>query len=675
MGARLAAQCVNRGFNTTLLDLSREQARAGVEAARKSRPAAFYLPEYSNDIQQGSFDEGGDAIAHADWVVEAIVEDLGAKRALLARVAPLMAPHAVLSTNTSGLPVGEVGAELPAEIKARWLGTHFFNPPRYMRLVEVIAGPEVDAERRAWLERALEVRLGKGVVAARDTPNFIANRIGVFALLNVLRLMREMKLSVEEVDALTGPVLGLPKSATFRTLDMVGVDTLARVVENSYRNLPEDERREIFQVPEFIREMERRGWLGEKSGRGFYRKEGDEILALDLATMTYHPRRKASLPFDNAQGAYAQSEFVRRYLRDLFDYAARRVGEISDDAGAIDRAMRWGYNWQWGPFELQKLVETGTAPERSLGRTVRRNPGCSLLDVGEGIGCLEFHSKMNAIGGDTVAMVTEALEDSGNGFDGFVVHNGAENFSVGADLLYLLAIIQDEDWDEVESAVRHFQAMTMAIKRSARPVVAAPFGMTLGGGCEVTLHAARVVAHAELYAGLVEVGVGLIPAGGGTKEMALRHDAKMAFETIAMARVSTSAVEARKLGYLREGDGIIANRELVLEAARRRTRTLADEGYAPPRPAELSAPGPSVEATLRLGAYLMREAEQISDYELELAGKLAHVICGGSAPAGAAVSEERLLELEREAFLSLCGERKTQERIAHMLKTGKALRN
>jgi 3-hydroxyacyl-CoA dehydrogenase len=312
-----------------------------------------------------------------------------------------------------------------------------------------------------------------------------------------------------------------------------------------------------------------------------------------------------------------------------------------------------------------------------LGRQVRANPGCSLLDVGEGIGCLEFHTKMNVIGGDTVAMVTQALADTGNGFDGFVIHSSAENFSVGADLLYLLAIVQDEDWDEVEAAVRGFQTMTTAIKRSAKPVVAAPFGMTLGGGCEVMLHAARVVPHAELYAGLVEMGVGLIPAGGGTKEMALRHGAKTAFETIAMAKVSTSAAEARKLGYLREGDAVIANRERVLDSARRRARALADEGYAPPRPAELSAPGPSAsaEATLRLGAYLMREAERISDYDLKLAGKLAHVICGGGAPAGAAVSEERLLELEREAFLSLCGEQKTQERIAHMLKTGKALRN
>ena len=675
MGARLAAHCVNCGLHTTLLDLNREAAQAGVQAASKSRPAAFFLPELAQHIHVGSFDSDGGAIGRADWVIEAIVEDLRAKRALLARVAPQLASHAILSTNTSGLLVREVGAELPAAVQGRWLGTHFFNPPRYMRLVEVIDGAATDAERKAWLLRTLEVRLGKGVVRARDTPNFIANRIGLFALLNVLRLMEEMRLSVEEVDALTGPVMGLPKSATFRTLDLIGVDTLARVIENSYQNLAGDERREIFKVPGFVQAMVERGWLGEKTGQGFYQRRGDEILALDLSTLTYHPRRKASVPFDRLQAAYAQSPLVRQHLQDLFAYAQARVGEISDAPDDIDRAMRWGYNWRWGPFELQQMIESGRAPERALGKRVRHNPGCSLLELGGGIGCLEFHTKMNAIGGDTVAMVTETLADSDSAWDGFVISNGAENFSVGADLLYLLAIIRDEEWDEVEAAVRHFQAMTLAIKRSPRPVVVAPFGLTLGGGCEVMLHGARVVAHAELYAGLVEVGVGLIPAGGGTKEMALRLDAKTAFETIAMARVSKSGAEAKALGFLRHGDGMIANRERVLEVAQRTARDLADAGYAPAAEAHLSAPGPSVEATLRLGAYLMREAEQITEYERGIADRLAHVICGGGAPAGMAVSEERLLELEREAFLSLCGEAKTQERMAHMLKTGKALRN
>ncbi|MGH9476871.1 MAG: 3-hydroxyacyl-CoA dehydrogenase/enoyl-CoA hydratase family protein [Terriglobales bacterium] len=675
MGARLAAHCANHGLQAALLDRTAELAQKGLQSAAQGRPAAFFLPQLAPEVTTGDFASASATLAAADWVVEAIVEDLDAKRALWALVAPQLGRETLVSTNTSGLPVAAVGAELPADLQRRWLGTHFFNPPRYMRLVETIPTAATDPEALAALRSMLETRLGKGVVEARDTPNFIANRVGVFALLNTLRLMREQGLDVEEVDALTGPLLGWPKSATFRTLDMIGLDTLAQVVKNSHANLPNDEHRDLFVVPDFVQAMLERGWLGEKSGQGFYRRHGGEIEALDVSTLAYHPRRKVKLPFDDLRSAVKQSRFAQQALEGLFAYCQARLGEITDDPSAIDQAMEWGYHWQHGPFALRELVATGRAPERPLGATVRAKAGCSLLDLGGGVGCLEFHSKMNVMGADTVALVQETLADSRSPFVAFVVSNGGEQFSAGADLAYLLALIHNQEWEDVEEAVRQFQTMTLALKRSPRPVVVAPFGLTLGGGCEMMLHAARVVAHAELYAGLVEVGVGLIPAGGGTTEMALRTDAKTALETIAMAKVSTSAAEARELRLLRRGDEIIANRARVLAAAKAAALQLAEAGYEAPREARLTAPGPSVASTLELGVFMMREAEQITEHEQTIANHLVRVLCAHGAPAGMAVPEARLREWEREAFLSLCGEVKTQERIAFMLKTGKPLRN
>lgn len=676
MGARVAAHCANHGLDVTLLDQTRALAENGVKAARQGRPAAFFLPEMAERIQTGSFDDGAAALGRADWVLEAIVEDLAAKRTLLDRIAPRLGSHTLLTTNTSGLPVREVGAELPAEVQPRWLGTHFFNPPRYMRLVEIIPGPATDAKAARWLSTELERLLGKGVVEARDTPNFIANRIGLFALMNTLRLMERNELSVEEVDALTGPILGWPKSATFRTLDMIGLDTLLQVIRNTHEHLPEDESRDLFRAPAYIEEMVQRRWLGDKTGQGFYKREGDQILAIDVKTLRYHPRTKVRLPFDDITAAVKQSPFVARALRELITYCERRLGEITDDPAAIDRAMQWGYNWKHGPFALRELVQQGRIPQPRLGHRRRGNNSCSVLELSEGVGCLELHQRNHVIGAETVTLVREALEGGmEEDFDAWVLTSSGEHFSYGADLAYLLALIQNQEWDEVEEAVRQFQAMTSAVKRSRRPVVAAPAGMALGGGCELLLHSARVVAHAELYAGLVEAGVGLIPAGGGTKEMALRCDPKTAFETIGLAKVSTSAAEARGLRLLRGGDMAVANRDRVVEAARLAARQMAYAGYEPPAEAHLTAPGPSVESTLRLAAFLMREAEQITEHEQKIAGHIIRVLCAGGAPAGAQVPESRLLELEREAFLSLCGEAKTQERLAYRLKTGKALRN
>src|SRR6185312_9634064 len=656
MGARLAAHCANHGLEATLLDVDGAAARRGLEAAAKGKPAAFFLPTLAERVLTGGLDGHEAALRRADWVVEAIVENLEAKRALLARIASLLRPDAVITTNTSGLPVASVGEGLPAALRGRWFGTHFFNPPRYMRLVEMIPTAESDREAMAWLQGELELRLGKGVVAARDTPNFIANRIGVFALMNTLRLMGEYKLTVDQVDALTGPAMGWPKSATFRTLDLIGLDTLAHVVRNSHANLGSDERRELFVLPPYIEEMIGRGWLGEKSGQGFYKREGDAILTLDLDTLSYRPRQKSEPDM--------QSPFLRAALDGLYAYCERRLGEITDEPAAMDQAMRWGYNWERGPFEMQAWERAGR-PKKEL----RSN----LRELGDGVGLIELQGKMNVIGAEAVRLVQETLAEGR--FEAYVLHAAGENFSVGADLLYLLALIQGEEWDEAEAAVRGFQAMTQAVKFSPRPVVVAPFGMALGGGCELTLHAAQVVAHAELYSGLVGVGVGLIPAGGGTKEMALRMDAKAAFETIALAKVSTSAAEARQLRYLRRGDEIVANRDRLLEAARQRARQIANAGYEPQPEQSLTAPGPSVQSTLELGVYLMKEAGRISDYDQLIAKRLIHVICAGGAPAGMPVPESRLLDLEREAFLSLCGEPKTRERVSYMLKTGKALRN
>jgi 3-hydroxyacyl-CoA dehydrogenase len=754
MGARIAAHLANAGLAVDLLDLG-DRAAAGLKAAAESKPAPFYVPDHAQRIRTGSLEADLARLAEADWVVEAIIEDLSAKRHLLTTIVPFLKPDAPLTTNTSGLPVAAVGAELPAGVKRRWFGTHFFNPPRYMRLLEAIPGPETDQAVMARLLAFVDQRLGKGVVRAKDTPNFIANRIGTFSLMRTLQLMAEMGLTVEQVDALTGPVLGWPKSATFRTADLVGLDLLAHVVANAYENLPHDEAREIFRLPDYLQEMIQRGWLGDKSGQGFYKKgernaQGErEILALDLASLQYRPRQKARFPAlelaktredlpsrlqEVLRSPDAAGQFLWRLLSSVWRYTAARIPEIADEPWQIDQAMRWGFNWTLGPFELweaagfdavaERMEKEGEAlpawaqARRAAGAAapppadppgvlrldvirkangvVQQNAGASLLDLGDGVGCIEFHSKMNAIGEDILRLTTAALTARDSPFEAWVIANEGENFSVGANLLLLLMAIQEDDWDEVDLAVRAFQGMTQAIRHSPRPVIAAPFQMALGGGCEVMLHAAEVVAAAETYCGLVEVGVGLIPAGGGSAAMGRRaivsaealraagpgseslprqEAIRAVFETMARAKVATSAEEARRLGFLRPGDVIVPNRDRLIAVAKAEARRMAEEGYAPPGPAAVAAPGPNVRATLEMGAYLMRQAEYITDYEQHLAGKLAAVLCGGDAPAGAPLPEQRWLELERETFLSLCGEAKTQERMRHTLQTGKPLRN
>jgi 3-hydroxyacyl-CoA dehydrogenase len=779
MGSRIAAHIANAGFPALLLDVAQEGDRnrlaaQALEGLKKSKPAALATPEFAARITIGNFDDDLAKLRDCDWVIEAVAENLEIKHALLGRVVPHLRANAILTTNTSGLPVGAIAQALPQEVRRRFFGTHFFNPPRYMQLLEIIATPESDPAAIAAVARFAEIDLGKSVVAANDRPNFIANRIGAFAMLNTLRVMRQQGLTVEEVDALTGKPLGWPKTGTFRLADMVGLDVLGSVVRNFAANA-KDERADVG-LPGFLEQMLERKWFGDKTGQGFYKKQkgasGEDRLVLDVSTLEYRPAQKPKLPaLDAAKPIEVLPERIRALLSgnpekdkaaafywailpELWLYAANRVGEISDSVADIDRAMRTGFNWELGPFEmwdaagvqetsaqmkargvalppaLEKLLTAGgegwywnggaevfdartgayvpvespravvtlTRAKRS-GGVVRENPGASLIDVGGGIGCIEFHTKMNALGGDIVSFVRENLSADSEAvrqFRGFVITNDAANFSAGANLVQLLLAAQDEEWDEIDSYIAAFQQMTQAIKFCPCPVVVAPFGLTLGGGAEVTLHGAARQPHLELYMGLVETGVGLIPAGGGCKEMTLRalefatgaspaaardsvelhHVMRTIFENIALAKVSTSAYEARDLRLLRPSDGITMNRDRVLHDAKERVLALAESGYKPPLPVtNMAAPGESVLAALKIGVYMLRQGEYATDHDVTVATHLAEVLCGGAITAGTPVSEQYLLDLEREHFLSLCGEKKTQERIGHTLKTGKPLRN
>jgi 3-hydroxyacyl-CoA dehydrogenase len=803
MGARIAAHFANAGVPSFLLDIvppdadapaRNKIAAAGLDAARKSKPAAFMDPSLARLVTVGNFEDDLKKLADVDWIIEAVVENLDIKRTLLKKVEAIRKPGTIVTTNTSGLPVGKIAEGFSDDFRRAWFGTHFFNPPRYMRLLEIIPTPEADSAAIDAVSYFCDVQLGKGVVMAKDTPNFIGNRIGTFSVLNVMRLMQEMGLTIEEVDALTGQSVGWPKSATFRTIDLVGLDILGHVVSNMTANV-RDERSEL-KLPDFFSQMLQKKWLGDKTKGGFYKKnvgrtlmsagagQEDERMALDWKTLEYHPRQKPKfaaldmaknvedtgarirmlLGLDGGKPAKGDKagEFLWAALSDLWTYSANRVPEISDSIVEIDRAMKLGFNWELGPFELwdaagveatvgrmrkegkpvaanvEKLLAAGqkswyaddakaasgrkywdigagkyeavhvpagvwsvTVAKKSNG-VVKKNSGASLVDLGDGVACIEFHSKMNSLGADIIGLISQTLKAGGPGdaFDAFVITNDATNFSVGANLMLLLMSVQEEEWDEVDLVIRQFQGMTQAIKFSAKPVVSAPFGLCLGGGTEISLHAAARQPHAELYTGLVEVGVGLLPGGGGCKEMLLRavdsaaasrgkssgealagsvemmEAMKKAFETIATAKVATSAHEARGLGFLNDSDRITMNRERVLSDAKARALELVRAGYEPPVPrTDIPAPGESLLAVLKMGIHLMRQGDFITDYEVKLAGKIAEVLCGGNITPGTPVSEQYILDLEREGFKSLCGEKKTQERIQYTLKTGKTLRN
>ena len=763
MGSRIAAHFANAGVPSVLLDIvlpneSNRNAAAmkGIEVAARQKPGGFYTDAGAGLIRPGNFDDDLDKIADCDWIIEAITEDLQIKRNLWRKVEVIRRPDSILSTNTSGIPLAQICEGFSPEFRRHFLGTHFFNPPRYLHLMEMIPGPSSDPAVLDFVADYADRRLGKGVVPCKDTPNFIANRIGSFFGSTIAKVTLEDDYSVEEVDALTGPLIGLPNSASFRLLDIVGLDVWAFVGSNLYAAVPHDPWRERFLPTPYQREMLQRKWLGEKTGQGFYKRVGKgdskEIWVMDLKTFEYKPLPKVRFPSAEAAkniedlperlrtlvyGNDRAGNFLWKVFSDLFLYSAEMIPEISDRIVEIDRAMRWGYANKFGPFELwdalgfTQVVERLEAEHRHLPGNIRdmlstgatslygyagengrpqrtyfdffqrrhlpledrpgvvvladvkrshgvihSNPGASLVDLGHGVVCVEFHSKMNAIGEDSIGMLYAGLEELNRNFDAMVVANDGQDFSVGANLMMMLLGAQEGEWDELNEAVHRFQQVNMAMKHAPKPVVAAPFARTLGGGCEISLHAAKVQASAELYMGLVEVGVGLIPGGGGCKELLARlKDPRKVFELIGYAKVSSSADDAKHLGLLHRTDAISMNPERLIGDAKALALSLIPN-FTPSVPrTDIKVMGEGALAMLKLGIWTARQGDFISDYDTVVGEKLAYILTGGPLTGEHMVSEQYLLDLEREAFLSLCGNAKTQERMQYMLKTGKPLRN
>ena len=762
MGSRIAAHFANAGFPVELLDITlpdapdrNAAALAGIQAAATQKPVAFYTDAARALIRPGNFDDHIGRIAECDWVVEAVAENLAIKRTLLTKVADVAPAGALISTNTSGIPLHDICAGFAPEFRRNFLGTHFFNPPRYLHLVELVPGPETTPEALAWAAQFCDLHLGKGVVPCKDTPNFIANRIGCFFGATVHKLTVEGDYTVEEVDAMTGPLIGLPRSASFRLVDIIGLDVWAHVLRNLHDLAPHDPARSRYTVPDFMERMIQNGWLGEKRGQGFYKRVGKgaekEIWAIDRKTLEYHPAAKVKFPSADAvkgvedlpqrlRTLVAGEDRVGRFLwplfRDFLNYSALMVPEISDRIVEIDRAMRWGFAFSLGPFEAWDALgfeqtaarmkadgcEVAPAVERMIAGgakgfyevadhggvpaqryfdfasntyrdleprpgvlvlsdikrargVVSKNAGASLVDLGDGVLCLEFHSKMNTLAEDAVQMMESALQITPRAHLGLVIGNQGEHFSAGANLMMVLLAAQEGEWDEMDRAIRRSQNVHMALKYAPFPVVTAPFGMTLGGGCETVLHGARIQASAETYMGLVEAGVGLVPAAGGCKEMLLRTGARKAFETIGYAKTSASGANARELGFLRTSDRVTMNPERLIDDAKRAVLALAPTHAAGAPRTDIAVEGDAGYATLKMGMILAHEGGYITDYDMVIGEKLAYILSGGRLTGEQRVGEQYLLDLEREAFLSLCGQPKTQERIQHMLKTGKPLRN
>jgi len=776
MGAAIAAHLANAGVRVRLLDIPPKDApagdhrarnkiaEAGLEGARKARPAAFFSPRFETLVSTGNLeDDLPEAVAKSDFIIEAVIENLAIKQKLYARIDEL-GGRAVVTSNTSGLRISELMQGRSEAFKKRFCITHFFNPPRYLKLVEIVAGPDTSAETVGRAEALCGRLLGKGLVRAKDTPNFIANRIGTFAMMRTLAVAVEQGYTVEEVDMVFGPATGKPKSGVFRTADVVGLDTLMHVTKNCHDALTADERRSVFEPPPVLKDLVEKKWLGSKTRQGFYKKVGDTILQLDLKTMAYVPQTKPRFAsIGAARGAEDVDEKLRRVLAgddraaalaravtyETLIYSAKRLGEIADDIVDIDRALRWGFGWERGPFEIWdalgvkataakmeaaglsipgwvneqiaaqgegmrfyksespgKVLQLGqrggfsAVPSdprhlsldavRAAGGEVERNGSASLLDLGDGVFCLEYHAKMNAIDQDIVAMTMKAVERAERDGVGLVIGNDAPDaFCAGANLFALMIALGQGNTQGINDMVVGFQSACQRTRYARVPVVAAPFGLALGGGAEVILGCQTARAAAELYVGCVEVGVGLIPAGGGCMELAARASAKatddpnfdllalvrVPFEMLARARVSMSAEEARDMGYLRPGDSVSMARETVIADAKELVLGQARAGYRPPPPRRIRVIGEAGAATMRSLLRNLVGAHQISEHDAKISGHLARVLSGGSVPAGAAVSEQHILDLEREAFLSLCGEPKTRERIQHMLTTSKPLRN
>ena len=772
MGSQIAAHIANVGIPCDLLDipptaLTNEERANGLtldspavrnriaqsaldrmKSAKARSP--FYAPDAAELIRVGNFHDYAEWLTTADWIIEAVVENLAVKQRVHQQIDGHRKSGTLVSSNTSGISIRAIAEDLSEDYRECFLGAHFFNPPRYMYLIELIPTDTTRPDLVKFISDFAEHTLGKGVVRCKDTPNFIANRIGIFSILHTIHLTLAEGYTIDEVDAITGPPMGRPRSATFRLGDIIGLDVLVDVANNVYQNAPNDERREVFRVPDFILEMIKKGWLGEKTGGGFYQRRrgenGSEIWTLDYNTLEYVPRSTPLSPpapinrdastsggFDSVgetrriadpgerlkrliDSDDRAGKFAWKCLSHTMRYAASRIPEIADDIESIDKVMKWGFNWELGIFEAWDAIGVSASVERmksesravpplvvdwlksdltsfyktpSKNKPVKSNADASLIDMGDGVLCLEFHSKMNTIDNPSIEMMFEALDEVERDFEGLVIGNHADNFSVGANLALMLERARGKDWEGLEAMISAYQRANMRFRLSPKPVVAAPAGMALGGGCEIAFGADRICAAAETYIGLVEVGVGLIPAAGGVKEMAIRClesvssnvDAdpfpyiKRAFETIAHAKVSESAADAKQLGYLREADPVSINRAYHLHDAKQLVLAMVAEGYQEPQPREVFMLGETGLTRLRSEIDLAQRAGQLSDHDVKILNQLAYILCGGELSAPQTVSEDYLLELEREAFLRLCGEEKTHQRIEYTLKTGKPLKN
>lgn len=780
MGSRLAAHFANIGLQVILLDivpfdLSDEQKEVpalrnrlvneSLKQALKSNPSPIYKKEFANRIKTGNFDDNMNWISDCDWILEAVIERLDIKREIFDKVEEFRKPGSMMSSNTSGIPIELMLEGRSEDFKSHFVGTHFFNPPRYLKLLEIIPSTQTHPEIIDFFMHYGDLFLGKTTVLCKDTPAFIANRIGVFSIMAIFHLMEEMNMTIEEVDALTGPVSGRPKSATFRTCDVVGIDTMVKVATGVYENCPKDAERDIFKIPDYVTKLVENKWLGDKTGQGFYKKTKDAdgkrvIMALNTKTFEYGTKQTvrfesvgAARAIDDPKGRIKVlfagkdkgAEFLRKLFFHLYQYVSARVPEISDEIYRIDDAMKTGFGWELGPFEqwdvtgleetVDQMKEAGFTPapwvttmindgvssfytiengvrkyydirEKAYkeipGKSsfiildnlrnqapVWKNSGCILHDIGDGILNLEFRTKMNTIGGEVLEGINQSIAIAEKDYRGLVLGNDAPNFSAGANLAMILMMAIEQEYDELDFAIRAFQNTVMRVRYSGIPVVVAPHGLSLGGGCEITLHSDSAVAAAETYIGLVEVGVGVIPGGGGTKEMVLRasdsftdNDTQLPklqdrFINIATAKVATSAHEAFSLGILdHDKDSVVLNSDRLIAESKRKAIDLYEAGYTQPvQRDDVLVLGRTALGGLYAGAASFNVAKYATDHDMLIAQKLAYVMAGGDLSQPTKVSEQYLLDLERQAFLSLCGERKTLERMQHLLKTGKPLRN
>jgi 3-hydroxyacyl-CoA dehydrogenase len=785
MGSRIACHFANIGAEVLLMDIAPKELNEAEKAKKltldnkavknrivnealqnaiKSSPAPLYDKSFERRISTGNFDDNMKDIASFDWVIEVVVENLNIKKAVFENVEKYRKPGTLITSNTSGIPIHMMAEGRSEDFQKHFCGTHFFNPPRYLKLLEIIPTSKTDPEVTKFLMHYGDLFLGKTTVLCKDTPAFIANRVGIYSIMEVLNVMKELDLNIDEVDKLTGPVIGRPKSATFRTADVVGLDTLIKVANNLHAGLPEDEARDSFRLQAYITNMDEKKWYGDKTGQGFYKKsksaEGKtEILTLNLKTMEYGPQQKAKFAtleqtktIDKLRdrfkvllaGKDKAGDFYRKSFAGIFKYVSHRIPEITDELFKIDDAMKAGFGWELGPFEtwdavgaekgIKMMEELGKKPAQWVydmlasgaksfykvedgarkfydipsksyktipgtgefiildtlrtNKIVWENSGVSLFDIGDGILNLEFHTKMNTLGGEVIEGINKAITIAEKDYRGLVIANDGSNFSAGANLALVFMYAVEQEYDEIDFMIRAFQNTMMRVRYSSIPVIVAPYNMALGGGCEITLHADKIAAHAETYIGLVEFGVGLIPAGGGTKEFTLRcsdafedgdiqlNTLKNYYMNIATAKVATSAHEARQMHILRDGDLIVMNRNRQIAEAKMLAIELAEEGYTQQKQRrDIKVLGKSALGMFYAGANSMLSGKYISAHDKLISEKLAYIMCGGDLSAPTLVSEQYLLDLEREAFLSLTGEKKTLERIQSILTTGKPLRN